>query len=347
VRLQDLPPGCARLCLDVERFVQGELGLDLTGKRLVVAFSGGLDSTVLLHLAVCLARKHGGTSLAAHLDHTLRPGSGAEAATAAAICRGLGLPCRTGAADVAGHAREHGQGIEEAGRTLRYRFLRSVMEEESGDYLLVAHHLDDLAEDLLLRLIRGANWPELAGMPAWDPERQLLRPLLLTPRERLLGFAQSLGSAWSEDESNLDSSFRRNRVRADILPLFLRENPNFLSAASRLWRLARIDKDYWQEAAGGEAEESAGGLFQPAAALEGHPARRLRLLKAGLDTLGPGQALTDNLIKLERAWEERRLGARVQFPGSKTATVTPEGIQLAGGEASQTGQDVDTGDGWS
>jgi tRNA(Ile)-lysidine synthase len=256
---------------------------------------------------------------------------------------------------VAGHAREHGQGIEEAARTLRYRFLGSVLREdveEGEDILLVAHHLDDLAEDLLMRLIRGVGWPELAGMPAWDPARRLLRPLLMTPRERLLGFAESLGLAWTEDESNLDPAFRRNRVRADILPLFLRENPGFLAAAARLWRLARIDRDYWREAATGgsmEPGEMGNGLFLPAAVLDGHPARRLRLLKSGLESLGDGQVLADNLLGLERAWTERRLGARVQFPGAKTATVTAEGIRLAGpaaGKARDAGQDVDTGNGW-
>jgi tRNA(Ile)-lysidine synthase len=254
---------------------------------------------------------------------------------------------------VAGHARAHGQGIEEAGRTLRYRFLGAVMAEEQADFLLVAHHLDDLAEDLLMRLIRGASWPELAGMEAWDPDRRLLRPLLLTPRDRLLAFAESLGLVWSEDETNLDPAFRRNRVRADILPLFLGENPNFLAAAARLWRLARIDRDYWAEAAGTAAERDGDGLLLSAAALAGHPARRLRVLKAAVEAAGPGQALADSLLRLDRAWAERSLGARLQFPGAKTATVTAAGIRVRAEtetgdaeEPARAGPDVDTDPGW-
>lgn len=327
-RLQDLPPRAAHFCLGVERFVRGELGLDLGGRTVLVAFSGGLDSTALLAALAVLAPRLGCAVAAAHLDHGLRPASAAEAAAAARACARLGLPCEVGRRDVGALAAARGLGLEEAARETRYAFLAEAMARREATVLAVGHVLEDLAEDVLMRLVRGAGWPQLGGMRAWDAERRLLRPLLLTPRARARALVAALGLPWTEDPSNADPHFLRNRVRHGVLPQLLEENPNFLRQVATQWRLARLDAEQFAAEtaallARAEAVPGApGALLLPGALLAPlAPAQRLRLFKAALEALGPGQPLAEGLFRLERAWASGRGGGVVQFPGPKAARI--------------------------
>ncbi|EMG38682.1 tRNA(Ile)-lysidine synthetase [Desulfocurvibacter africanus PCS] len=323
LRLQDLPPKAARFCLRVERFVRKDLGLDLNGKRLLVALSGGADSTALLYCLRYLAPRMRVDLLAAHVDHGLRPEAGQDAAFCRELCAALGMPLHEAQLDVSGLAKQSGTGIEEAGRQARYDFFQTVLAEQNADLLLTAHHLNDLAEDAIMRLIRGAGWPELAGMPAYDPQRNLLRPLLLTPGTNLREFLTMIGATWREDQSNTDPAFLRNRVRQDILPLFLRENPNFLESMARLWRIAELDRQFFLEFKTKLDIHYEAGRNQFSVPLDAllalHSAMRLRIYKALLDGLAPGQVLWKNLLRLDEAVHARRSGSRVQFPGGKQA----------------------------
>ncbi|EPR42320.1 tRNA(Ile)-lysidine synthase [Desulfovibrio sp. X2] len=330
--LQDLPPAQAHLCLDVQRFVSRELGVELAGRSLLVAFSGGADSTALLLAFHYLAPRLSARIAAAHLDHGLRPESADDAAHCRAFCAALGIPYFGEREDVAELSRRKGMGLEEAGRIARRDFLQRVILETGADWVLFGHHLNDLAEDQLMRLMRGTGWPELGGMAGVDVDRSLLRPFLLTPRARLREFLQAAGVPWREDASNQDPAFLRNRVRHDVLPLFVRENPNYLTAAARLWNLARLDREL-AAASLSEPEPGLGLGEEPdtlvlrAEVLDAaHPAVRLRLCKQALTRLGPGQPLMDGLMDLEHAWTARRIGAAVRFPGDKEARVAPEGI---------------------
>ena len=174
--LRDVPPACARLCLNVRRFLEERCG----GRpgRIIAAFSGGADSTALALILRCL----GLPVTLAHLDHGLRPESGEEAEAAREFARRLGVPCVVRRVDVAGLARSEGLGLEDAGRRARYAFFEETRVAAGGGWIATGHHLDDLAEDMLLRLIRGTGWPALGGMKAADPARHLVRPLLATPR---------------------------------------------------------------------------------------------------------------------------------------------------------------------
>ncbi|WP_285904892.1 tRNA lysidine(34) synthetase TilS [Pseudodesulfovibrio pelocollis] len=319
--LQDLPPRWAHFCLGIERFVADDLGVKLAGKRLAVGFSGGVDSTALLLCLRCLAARSGGRVMAAHLNHRLRPEADDDARWVADLCAALDVPCVTRVVDVASLAAGSGIGIEEAGREARYALYADVLTDHGVDFVVLGHHLDDLAEDVLMRLARGTAWPGLAGMPGRDDTRRLLRPLLLTPKAELVGFLTDLGVPWREDATNADQRWSRNRMRASLMPLLLRENPNFLDSMARLWRVAEADRDYWS------GQTAAVGEHIPDATLAvAHRALRLRLYKAALDRLGPGQALADTLFALDRAWQDRRTGALFQFPGEKTAVVTGSGV---------------------
>ncbi len=334
LKLGSMPPKAAHFCLKVENFLSGELNIGLAGQTLVLGFSGGADSRAVL-LALNALRERpalrGCNLLVAHLNHGLRPEAEAEEEDAAALCSALGLEFRPARRDVAALASARNIGLEEAGRMARMEFFSGLLEKNSGGWIVLGHQLNDLAEDVLMRLLRGGGWPALGGMRAADRPRRVLRPLLLTPRRDVEEFLRSLGQSWSEDASNDDRTFLRNRVRHDILPGFLRENPSFLENCANLWRMAALDRDWFDTfeppfapVPEGEAENA---LFLDKTDLAGvSAALRLRWYKKALERLGPGQVLASNLLALDRAWQSGRGGATVQFPGGKSAAVRRGGV---------------------
>jgi len=319
--LQDLLPKWAHFCLYVGRFAEEDLGVDLEGRRVLVGLSGGVDSTALLLVLHYLSKRAGFTVGAVHLNHQLRLESGGDADFARCLCDSLGIECVVESRDVARLAKERGVGLEEAGREARYRIYAELRESGGYDFVALGHQLDDLSEDVLMRLIRGTGWPGLSGMPGFDPARALIRPLLLIPKSTLKAFVAHVGIGWREDASNADQSMTRNRVRNEILPLIEKENPAFWQSVARLWRIGRVEQDFWGGLEGGACENLDNSHLESL-----HKAERLHLYKACLDRLGPGQALADTLFKLDEAWQEKRNNTVFQFPGDKTATITASGV---------------------
>ncbi len=334
--LQDLPPRWAHFCLGVERFLREELHVpSLKGETLLLAVSGGVDSTALALILHFLGPRLYCRFQAVHLDHGIRPESRDDVRHVKRFCAALHIPCNTERHDVPHLARELCQGLEHAGRTARKRFFSRMLEASGAAWIVTGHQLNDLAEDQLMRQLRGTGWPALGGMRGLVPEERLLRPLLLTPRATILEFLNALGVSWREDSMNQDPGCLRNRVRARIVPAMLDENPDYLNAAAALWRQARLDADYWTEMERGSSMQPLphGGLLLPVATLDrSHQALRLRLYKRCLEVLGPGQARADNLLRLERSWRERRVGVKVQFSGGKSAIVLSQGIAFTVGE---------------
>ncbi|WP_243367950.1 tRNA lysidine(34) synthetase TilS [Fundidesulfovibrio soli] len=328
--LTALSPWSAHLCLRVESILLDLAGPELRGKSVVLAVSGGLDSTALAAMLSILGPRLSLTLHAAHLDHGLRPDSAQDAAHCVEMCSELDINCVVKTADIRAEAASRRTGLEDAGRRARYAWLEELRRETGSYAVLTAHQLDELAEDVLMRLIRGAGWPALGGMPAWDPRRRILRPLLTLPKEQLRRFLNEWGLAWRDDPSNEDRTFLRNRVRKEFVPLFVRENPHFLGAVAELWTQARIDEAYMQEAVSPlvpEPDPATGERLLRSEHLENLPkALRLRLYKRVVETLGPGQPLAPPLRALDEAWAARSLGKDFQFPGGKQALVTREGI---------------------
>jgi tRNA(Ile)-lysidine synthase len=338
----------------------------IEGRALVLAISGGLDSTALAVILKLLAPRLGMSLSAAHLDHGLRPESGEDAAFCAAFCAEMGIPFVSVARDVRTLSGAWNTGIEDAGRKARHAWLEETRERFGAFAVVMAHHLDDLAEDQLMRLTRRAGWPALGGMKAWDPARRILRPLLMTPKGDLRRLLTELDVAWREDATNADPAFTRNRVRRDILPLFVRENPDYLGACAELWRQARLDEIHWNDALSAAlvTDRADGGqdgsgivssnshasrdesFFLPDASRTSlswpeflsnesldacSQALRLRLYKRTVEALGPGQALSAALHGLDEAWRNRSTGKRFQFPGGKEARVERGGISFQPG----------------
>ena len=183
--------------------------------RYVVAFSGGLDSTVLLHALVELHEQSDVPLLAIHVDHGLQPDSAGWSKQCAAFAKQLGVEFRAVVVTV---QLDTGKGPEASAREARYAALRTEMQ--SGDWLLSAHHCNDQAETLLLNLIRGSGPAGIAGIgamrrfgPGW-----LARPMLNVEVAAIRQYANDAGLSWIEDPSNTDRGFDRNFLRLEILP---------------------------------------------------------------------------------------------------------------------------------
>lgn len=329
-RLQELTPRQAKFCLQILRFIEKDLGLSLAGRHLLAGFSGGADSTALLLALCCLSEKLGCSLSAAHLDHRLRPSSGQELEQCGEFCAHLGIPFYSGRFDVAACSGPRKPGIEEAARNARYDFYRQTATRETCDWIVTGHTLNDLAEDQLMRMIRGTGWPALSGMQGLDAGRKLFRPLLLTPRSSIETFLSSLGVSWIEDESNQEMTYFRNRVRKHVLPLMLRENPAFLEKTAGLWKLGQLDKEWITASlpkASPESIDREPVLFQPRSSLENLPkALRLRSYKEALAAVGPGQAHMDSLLALDTAFMMAKKKTIHQFQGAKLAIVDKRGI---------------------
>ena len=221
----------------------------------VVAVSGGVDSVVLLHLLAHLAAAWKLELHVAHVDHALRPASAEDAAFVRDLAGAFGLPIHSVRLDGAAlHADP--AGVEAAARTARYRFLCATAINVTPSSLVplvaVAHHADDQAETLLLRLVQGSGLAGLAAMRPvtllegtglGDPAVRLVRPLLAAPRAAILDYAQRNRLAWREDESNTDDARARNLLRHEVLPHLARLNPDIRATLARTATLLADETD--------------------------------------------------------------------------------------------------------
>lgn len=322
---------------------------DHAGNRSVlVGFSGGMDSTALLHLLGArggVRERAGGPALvAAHLDHRLRPDSGEQAGFARTVAASLGIECVTGREDVRGRAGREGRSIEEAGRLARLDFFSGIARERGATTVLLGHTLTDQAETVLLQLARGAGSLGLGAMaPVRTDERGLVivRPLLSVSRTEITRLVTEAGWPFYPDPSNELEEFTRNRIRRQALPL-LRDsvNPQAEAALGRAASLLREDEEWLSEITSERFREVAsvvkrdGSTFVrfPAAALvAAHPALARRLVREGLRTARGdlrriGAVHIEAVLGLVRA---RRGGSSVDLPGAiarleqRVLTVSP------------------------
>jgi tRNA(Ile)-lysidine synthase len=231
------------------------------GDRICIAISGGADSVALLlalHAANTAPRDSLGVGLsAAHVDHGIRPAeeSAADKQFVEALCTRLDIPLHLHCASVPTRVRETGETIEEAARAIRYDFFHSLIASGHADAVLTAHTLDDQAETVLMKFLRGA-WTE--GLSAIHPvvavpgnalgERpgKILRPFLNTRRADIEAFLNRANQPWREDSTNTDTTYTRNRVRHELLPQLRSYNPNLDQALANLAELAREEESRWQ-----------------------------------------------------------------------------------------------------
>ncbi|MFJ4429756.1 tRNA lysidine(34) synthetase TilS [Pseudomonas sp. NPDC089395] len=186
-----------------------------------IAFSGGLDSTVLLHLLADYARSHATPGLhAIHVHHGLQSAADSWPDHCQAVCERLGIELTVIRVQVAS-----GPSLEQAARDARYAAFKRILGP--GEVLFTGQHREDQAETLLFRLLRGAGLRGLSAMPEQRPlgPGRLVRPLLTISRKQLHAYAQAHGLIWIEDPSNSDTTFARNFLRGEVFPLLQQRWP--------------------------------------------------------------------------------------------------------------------------
>ncbi|MBK4735841.1 tRNA lysidine(34) synthetase TilS [Noviherbaspirillum pedocola] len=205
--------------------------------RIAIAYSGGLDSSLLLHLACRYGKQNDIEIIACHVHHGLSLHADAWLAhcEAQALRLGAAFDWRRVALNLEG-----GHGVEEAARLERYRALAQMCERSGASLVLTGHHQDDQAETVLLQLMRGAGLPGLSGMGVFQERHALLgpkvalgRPLLGISRAALETAARAIALSHVDDESNADVRYRRNAVRHAVAPVLERHFPGYAAALSR------------------------------------------------------------------------------------------------------------------
>ena len=221
-------------------------------QHVLLALSGGLDSSVLLHLLAAAKQIIPFELHALHVHHGLSLNADAWMDFCMQQCQLLNVPIEVVRVQLDLNAK---QGIEAAARQLRYEALFNFKQNGiAPDFIVTAHHQDDQAETLLLQLFRGAGVKGLASMGCIDESRRLMRPLLDVSRQTLQEYAGQNNIPWCNDESNDNTQYERNFVRHDVMPVLATHYPSVKSVLARtashlaeandlLDTLAKIDAD--------------------------------------------------------------------------------------------------------
>jgi tRNA(Ile)-lysidine synthase len=226
------------------------------GDRICVAISGGADSVALL-LAVHAANtaKHDALGVglsAAHVHHGIRPGEAdTDQQFVEDLCKRLDIPLHVHSANIPERAAQTRETIEEAARNVRYDYFASLIATGEADTILTAHTLDDQAETVLMKLLRGA-WTEglsaiypIVQVPGARPGK-ILRPFLNTRRTEIEAYLNQLNQPWREDSTNTDTAYTRNRIRHELMPQLREYNPSLDQTLANLAELAREEEARWQ-----------------------------------------------------------------------------------------------------
>jgi len=307
-------------------------------QRLVVALSGGRDSTVLLHALATSAAAPRVPLAAVHVNHGLQPAAAAWEQRCAATAATFGVPFESHRVSVARGSRD---GREAAARTARYALFRQLLAP--GDWLLTAHHAGDQAETLLMNLMRGSGVAGLAGIGEWQPfgHAHRVRPLLACPPGGIAAYARSHGLDWVEDPSNADRAFDRNYLRHEVVPRLLARWPAAVESMARSAVLAgeartllEVLADSDLAAAGEPARLSLAALASGSAARQrnllrhacrvaGLPPPPSRQLEQIASHVLPARDDASPLVSWAGACARRYRGHLYLLPASGAATVAP------------------------
>jgi tRNA(Ile)-lysidine synthase len=219
-------------------------GLVQPGNKVLIAYSGGPDSTALLEVLLRLRDRYNLRLALAHFNHLLRSASAGDEEFAAGQAQRLGLPFYLGREDIRAYASEARLNLEEAGRQRRYEFLKTTAARVGANRIATGHTMTDQAETVILRILRGTGPAGLAGISP-SVAGLIIRPLLEVERDELETWLRTEGITWREDESNRDRRFLRNRVRLDLIPYLKKDfEPTVVRQLSRLADICREEEAF-------------------------------------------------------------------------------------------------------
>lgn len=322
--------GSARSLAGRFRATVAEDGVIRPGERVLVALSGGLDSTVLLRL---LRHTPGLPPLelhAAHLDHRMRPGSADDARWVRGLARAWGVPlvCRALTTPPAN---------ETEARKARYRFLEEARRKTGCHRVVTAHHADDQAETVAYRILRGTGLAGLAGIPR-TREPGLYRPLLSCWKRELADYARASHLRHRTDPTNRSSDIPRNVVRRQLLPLAERHiAPGARRALHRLARLAEEENRLWRAVAprlvGDLGVRRAEGRvsFSRDALLDFDPVARVRLIRTLAAEVGAPLDAAGTRLAVEFA-DSGASGRSLSLPGGAVLSRSFDRLAIVGRE---------------
>jgi len=302
---------------------------------LIVAVSGGADSVALLDLLATLPW-YSFRLIVAHLNHLLRgPESDGDERFVVELASRYNLPCEIKRVDVRSLAKQQRQSLEEAGREARYAFFEELRQRHQAAAIALAHHADDQAETLLMRLLRGAGIRGLASM-AHRSDQAVIRPLLGLHRDDLRAHLALHKIPFREDASNQDRSFLRNRIRHELLPLLAGYNPAIsdrLAATADLLAedgllLEQLTRQTWQQL----AHQADGWASLSLNLLTGQPgAMRMRLYRMALAEIGGDLRRIErkHCLAVDLLLQTGKTGGRVALPKGLTALLTSDRLLIA------------------
>jgi tRNA(Ile)-lysidine synthase len=223
------------------------------GDRVAAAVSGGADSVALLRLILELRAELGIILSVAHFNHRIRgEASDDDERFVHQLAQHHGLELHVSSGDTPAHANRTKQSLETAARGLRYSFFQDLISCGAVSKIMTAHTLDDQAETVLMRIVRGTGTSGLAGiyprLKVGEHRGEIVRPLLGVRRCEIEEYLRALGQAWREDATNLDVKHIRNKVRHALLPLLEREfNPSVRQRLAELAEIARVEEEHWDD----------------------------------------------------------------------------------------------------
>lgn len=212
---------------------------------ILVGFSGGADSTALLHMLCRYGAYHHAEIVAVHINHGIR---GEEALRDEAFCRSvaeqLGVRLFVFHADVPRLAEETAESIETAARHVRYRYFEQVMREQEIPLLATAHHANDNLETMLFNLTRGSGLGGVCGIPETRlcADGTVIRPILRMTREQILAYCRRHALSFVTDSTNTDTDYTRNKIRTELIPALTAINPQAVAHAAALSETLRADQ---------------------------------------------------------------------------------------------------------
>jgi tRNA(Ile)-lysidine synthase len=305
-----------------------EYGMLTKGDSVIIAVSGGADSVALLLCLNHLARELQISISVAHLNHRIR-GSEADADQefVREISASLGVAFITETIEVKEEASKTKENLEQLARKLRYDFLRRAAAEITANKIAVGHSMNDQAETVLFRFLRGSG---IQGLSAIHPilNGMIVRPLLGCTRSRIIQYLKSQGAQYREDSTNQDLSYTRNRLRQELIPSLEKTyNPNLIQTLSRTARMAYETWDF-MESEGVKAFEAIHRTIPEGISLQIneikklHPALQKQVLRFALKCcLGSlsniAAAHIESLLEL---CNNSQSGSQIQLPGKGIAS---------------------------